>query len=148
MRTEINQFPVFNKAAIFARQMKKLFASILLLVYFTVSTGFVVSVHYCMDKVDSVQLGDTSADKCGKCGMHIESSDGCCKDDVKMIKMQVDQSFAKIAVPDFSLHLAVLQADEYYVVAYTNTPEEKHPLAHGPPISKQDTYLQNCVFRL
>ena len=128
--------------------MKKLFASILLLVYFTVSTGFVVSVHYCMNKVDSVQLGDSTSDECGKCGMHIESSEGCCKDDVKMIKMQGDQSFAKIAVPDFSLHFALPQLIQYYFVTYTNTPEEKHPLAHGPPLSKQDTYLQNCVFRL
>jgi len=128
--------------------MKKLLASILLLVYFTVSTGFVVSVHYCMNKVDSVEFGDSSSEKCGKCGMHIQSSDGCCKDDVKLVKMQVDQSFAKIAVPDFSLDLAVPQAQEFYFVSYHRSPEEKHPLANGPPLSKQDTYLQNCVFRL
>ena len=130
------------------RQMKKLAASILLLVYFTVSTGFVVSVHYCMNKVDSVQLGDASSDECGKCGMHIESSNGCCKDDVQMVKLQVDQSFAKIVAPDFSLHLLPLQAFQSYYTSYSTIVEEKYPLANGPPISKQDTYLQNCVFRL
>jgi hypothetical protein len=128
--------------------MKKLFASILLLVYFTVSTGFVVSIHYCMNKVDSVQLGDSSSDECNKCGMHIEDSGGCCKDDVKMVKMQVDQSFAKITTPDFSLQLAPPVFYESCLFAYSNSPEEKYPLAHGPPLSKQDTYLQNCVFRL
>ncbi|RYZ26676.1 MAG: hypothetical protein EOO10_14905 [Chitinophagaceae bacterium] len=128
--------------------MKKLFASILLLVYFTVSTGFVVSVHYCMNKVDSVQLGDTSSDECNKCGMHIESSGGCCKDDVKMVKMQVDQSFAKTTTPNFTLLTALPVFYESYVTPYSDSHEENYPLAHGPPLSKQDTYLQNCVFRL
>lgn len=128
--------------------MKKLFASILLLVYFTVSTGFVVSVHYCMNKVDSVQLGDTSSDECNKCGMHIESSGGCCKDDVKMVKMQVDQSFAKITVPDFSLPAVLPLVYDSYFTSYAKSVDESYPLAHGPPLSKQDTYLQNCVFRL
>jgi hypothetical protein len=133
---------------IFVRQMKKLFASILLLVYFTVSTGFVVSVHYCMNRVDSVRLGDTSSDECMKCGMHIEDSGGCCKDDVKMVKMHADQAFAKITVPDFSLHLPLLSFSQSILFARYESPEESHLLAHGPPLSKQDTYLQNRVFRV
>lgn len=128
--------------------MKKLFASILLLVYFTVSIGFVVSIHYCMNKVDSVQLGDTSSDECMKCGMHIEDSGGCCKDDVKMVKLQSDQAFAKITAPDFSFHLLPQTFSESDLFTSYQSPEERHPLAHGPPLSEQDTYLQNCVFRL
>lgn len=133
---------------IFVRQMKKLLASILLLVYFTVSTGFVVSVHYCMNKVDSVELGDSSSEECGKCGMHIEDSGGCCKDDVKMVKMQVDQSLAKTITPGFSLQLPVKTLNEDFSVAIVNKASNTYPLAHGPPLSAQDTYLLNCVFRL
>jgi hypothetical protein len=129
--------------------MKKLAASILLLIYFTVSTGFVVSIHYCMNKVDSVQLGDGSSEECGKCGMHIEDSGGCCKDDVKMVKMQVDQSFAKIAATDLSfIEAPVALANEYYLAPFKNSTGTDYPLAHGPPSDEQDTYLQNCVFRL
>ena len=76
--------------------MKKLAASILLLIYFTVTTGFVVSVHYCMNKLDSIQLGDNSSEECGKCGMHVEDSGGCCKDDVKLVKMQADSKRAEM----------------------------------------------------
>ena len=128
--------------------MKKLFASILLLVYFTASTGFVVSIRYCMNKVDSVELGDTSSDKCGKCGMHVEDSGGCCKDDVKMVKLQTDQAFAKITAPDFSFYLLPQTFSESTLFTRYHTTEERHPLDHGPPISEQDTYLQNRVFRL
>lgn len=128
--------------------MKKLAASILLLIYFTVSTGFVVSVHYCMNKVESVQLGDTSSDECSKCGMHIEGSKGCCKDDVKLVKMNVEHSFASVLLADFSLHLPTESVATYYYVPFQNTIEESYPLAHGPPLNRQELYLYNCVFRL
>lgn len=141
--------PFFVYIGIFVSQMKKLFASILLLVYFTFSTGFVVSIHYCMNKVDSVQLGDTGSDECGKCGMHIEDNDGCCKDDVKVVKMQGDQSFAKMAGIDFSLaSVPFTLANEYYLSPLKNSFLSAYPLETGPPLSEQDTYLQNRVFRL
>lgn len=128
--------------------MKKLLASILLLVYFTVSTGFVVSIHYCMNKVDSIELGDNHDEECGKCGMHIEKSRGCCKDDVKVVKMQMDQTTAKTFVADFSIPLPTAITGEFILAPYKNCISAGYPLAHGPPLSKQDTYLQNCVFRL
>lgn len=88
--------------------MKKATASILLLLYFVVSTGFVVSVQYCMDKANGVELVETAHKECGKCGMTIKINDGCCKDDVKVLKVQVDiknrqynLSFKEGAVIDF-----------------------------------------------
>jgi hypothetical protein len=132
---------------IFVRQMKKLFASILLLVYFVVSTGFVVSVHYCMNKVDSVQLG-SGDEECGKCGMIIEDSNRCCKDDVKLVKMHVDQVFAKTVTPDFSLQLSANSLFSTDIYSLVSSVIEDYPNNHGPPLSKQDTYLRNCVFRL
>lgn len=133
---------------IFVGQMKKLAASILLLVYFSVTTGFVVSVHYCMNKVDSVQLGDTDTDECAKCGMHMEDSNGCCKDDVKMVKMQVDQAFAKLAIADFSMEALPLTSTAFSFFPQIPSLTEDYPLTHGPPLSKQHTYLLNCVFRI
>ena len=128
--------------------MKKLLASILLLSYFVFSTGFVMSVHYCMDKIDSVQLGDVSHDKCSKCGMHIAKSKGCCKDDVKVVKKNIDQVFAKTISPDFSLLLIPTPGNFNYLLAPKPAAPFQLVFNHGPPLSKQDTYLQNCVFRI
>ena len=128
--------------------MKKLAASILLLVYFTVSTGFVVSIHYCMNRVNGVELGDNSSEECGKCGMKIGDSDGCCKNDVKIVKMQVDQAFAKVMTVNFALSLPELLINEYSTGLDINSLHEDYPLTHGPPLSEQDIYLRNCVFRL
>ncbi|QEC58141.1 HYC_CC_PP family protein [Flavisolibacter ginsenosidimutans] len=128
--------------------MKKLAACTLFLVYFTVTTGFMVSVHYCMGKLSSVELGYTGKTECGKCGMNLQKSHGCCKDDVKLVKMQVDHNFAKTITPDFSLALSASNAFNDYGVWPQNLISADHPFAHGPPLNKQDTYLRNRVFRL
>ena len=128
--------------------MKKLAASILILVYFTVTTGFVVSVHYCMGKLSSVELGYTGKTECGKCGMNLEKSHGCCKDDVKVVKMQADHNFSKTASPDFALSLPASNAFNNHSFAFEASSNVKLSLANGPPLDEGDTYLQNRVFRL
>lgn len=128
--------------------MKKLAASILLLLYFVVSTGFVVSVHYCMNKVNAVELGHVTTEECGKCGMFVEDSDGCCKDEVKVVKMNVDQVLAQLVTVNLSLPVLFSNTTEYPFVPLFNKIEKAEPVAHGPPLSEQDTYLQNRVFRI
>lgn len=128
--------------------MKKLAAAVLLLVYFTVTTGFVVSVHYCMKKQVAVELGYSVKDDCSKCGMDIEKSDGCCKDDVRVVKMQTDHNVAKTASPDFSLHLPLVDFYGIEIFSFSSFTFNAYPLPHGPPLNGQDTYLRNRVFRL
>lgn len=134
--------------SIFVIEMKQVVASILLLVYFVVSTGFVVSVHYCMDKVNAVQLGDAARDKCNKCGMPLKDKKGCCKDEVRVFKMQVDQAFAKFVKTDFSLSPDLSSHSQFFLATLFREIKLSAPVAHGPPLSEQDTYLQNRVFRL
>ncbi|WP_162944779.1 HYC_CC_PP family protein [Flavisolibacter nicotianae] len=128
--------------------MKKLFASILLPIYFVVSTGFVISFHYCMDELKSFQLGDVSRHRCSECGMPIKDSKGCCKDEVKVVKMHVDQVLAKLAGVDFSLPHLPVTTSIFLLIPPVGEPLNAEPVAHGPPLSEQDTYLQNRVFRI
>lgn len=128
--------------------MKKLLAAVLLFVYALVSTGFVVSVHYCMDKLNGVQLGDTSRDTCGKCGMALKDANGCCKENVKVYKMQTDQAFAKVQKPDFLLVAIAPEPGPVSLLVLLTEASKTNPVAHGPPLSGQDLYLKNRVFRL
>lgn len=128
--------------------MKKLLAVISLLVYFVVSTGFVVSIHYCMDKIRSFQLGDVTDHQCSECGMPIKDSDGCCKDEVKVVKLTVDQTIAKLVTADFSLPAVPVAFTEFLFTPLINEQKTEEPIAHGPPLSGQDIYLQNRVFRI
>ena len=128
--------------------MKKLAASILLLIYFVVSTGFVVSVHYCMDEVKGIELGHATNDACNQCGMVIQDSDGCCKDEVKVFKMPVDQLITKLLIAGFAIPEVSSFTSDYLLTPLVTSLQSEEPVANGPPLCKQETYLQNCVFRI
>jgi hypothetical protein len=128
--------------------MKKVFAAILLILYFTVSTGFTVSLHYCMDRLASMKIGLPHSDKCLSCGMKIKP-EGCCKDQVKVIKLQQDNVNAHYAIVHFSAPKAIISTAQLINQAVRSVGAAQNYFTHGPPfISKQDTYLHNCVFRL
>jgi hypothetical protein len=70
--------------------VKKALATILAFLYLATSTDAMVTIHYCMGKVYSVDLA--AKEKCSKCGM--KNSKGCCKDEVKRIKIQDKQQLS------------------------------------------------------
>ena len=128
--------------------MKKTVSAILLIIYLGATSGIAINLHYCMNRFDSIQLGATKTEICGKCGMHTEDANGCCHDEVKIIKLQDDQQSA-------SLHYQFISPEALAVnfPLFVNEPlivagEKFSVNNHSPPLSKQDTYLQNCVFRI
>ena len=126
--------------------MQKVLVAILLLVYFTVSTGFVVSLHYCMDRLAAAQFGDEHSSKCPYCGM--EKDGNCCRDDVKIIKLQTTHLASKAITPEFSPSLIATPTAAFLTTPFYNFTKNNRAIAHGPPLSEQDTYLQNRVFRI
>ncbi|MDB5196153.1 MAG: hypothetical protein JWP88_523 [Flaviaesturariibacter sp.] len=122
----------------------------MLVVYFTVSTGFTVNLHYCMNKFHSWDLGSSEKEKCGQCGMKVKKSSSCCHNDVKVIKLQQDQLSSNAVSYVFSLSLALpIPFQSFNPAAAFPTATYQSPLAHGPPlISERDIYLRNRVFRL
>jgi hypothetical protein len=126
--------------------MKKILASILFLVYFAVSTGFVVSMHYCMDRFDSAQLGASGNDKCPKCGMHKDG--GCCRDVVKVVKLQTDHIVAPATTLLLPMPVAEPLHEMIFLPSFAIDQQPGLSVAHSPPRSGQDIYLQNRVFRI
>ncbi len=120
--------------------MKKFLAIVVLFTYFAVSSGFVVSMHYCMDRLDSVELGQDHEDKCRKCGMH--KDDGCCKDEVVMVKLETSHR-APAGIQTF-LSLPMVRSVEtgFLLTAFENFPHKNHRISHSPPLSEQDIYLK------
>jgi hypothetical protein len=130
--------------------MKKVLVSIVLICYLAVSSGVIINFHYCMNRLASTELFAFENDRCGKCGMHTEESNGCCRDEVKVVKMEEDQKLATAFTYTLPLLDAVIQEpSEYIVTSFYNVPLTRHFLNHSPPLlSGQDTYLQNSVFRI
>jgi hypothetical protein len=130
--------------------MKKFAISIVLVCYLAVTCGFMVNAHYCMDQLASVHLFNDSPETCGQCGMEIHKSDGCCRDEENIIKLQQDQN--KLAVSNYDIPAPVFAAittttfipDHYYAVV-----DQRHFHNHSPPLlSPRDIYLENNVFRI
>lgn len=130
--------------------MKKGIASISLFVYILVSCGVIINFHYCMNRLDSLQFFASETEICGRCGMHIENADGCCRDEVKIIKMDEDQRTTDIASYDILPLTAPIQlTSEFLVASFFTEKEGRHFWNHSPPLlDRQDTYLQNRVFRI
>lgn len=109
-----------------------------------------VNYHYCMKKLASVQLFAAEQKECGQCGMHMEDNNGCCHDEVKVVKLQNDQQpTAAIAFALPVLEALVQEPSSFLATSFYNTPEERLLISHPPPLlSAQDTYLQIGVFRI
>lgn len=130
--------------------MKKIVISIALISYLAVTTGIVINFHYCMNKLASTELFAMQGKRCGKCGMNLHKSHGCCHDEVKVVKMQEDQkvtAFSSFELP--ALDAMVIVPSDFIATSFINAPVKGHYNNHSPPlISEQDTYLQNRVFRI
>lgn len=101
-----------------------------------------------MDRFDSFQLGTDGSDYCPKCGMYTSESNGCCHNEVKIIKIQDDQLASA-----FHFHFESPAAVHLSPVILQNvdiscSKGKYHVNNHSPPFSKQDTYLLNRVFRI
>ena len=129
-------------------KMKKSIASILLILYVAFSSGVVINYHYCMDSFDSVQFGANKSDYCGVCGMHKSKGNECCKDEVKILKIQDDQQTSGISFKFSSPDAIVATLPVWNETCLVGSTDQLFLHTHSPPLSKQDTYLQNCVFRI
>lgn len=134
----------------FVRFMKKGIAAISFLLYFAVTSGIVINSHYCMKRLVSIHLFETKAKVCGLCGMDVHDSDGCCRDEVKVIKLVQDQ--VKIPVTLYEIPsveaIAPVIAVYHFSLFQLNDGQRRFN-NHSPPLlSAQDTYLQNNVFRI
>jgi hypothetical protein len=130
--------------------MKKLLFSISFLCYFAVTSGIVVNSHYCMKQLVSVHLFEKKAKICGKCGMDQHESSGCCRDEVKLVKLEQDQNVHAFTLPGIAaLSCQFIMPSEFIVLPFAQDTNERHFQNHSPPLlSEQGSYIENRVFRI
>ena len=127
--------------------MKKLIVSILAVFYLASSVGATVHLHYCMDKFIDWSLLK-GGDKCNKCGM--EKDGGCCKDENKFVKNNVDQKVAESTIQLKQMAAVATPAVFIYTSEYQfiSIIRESH-LSHAPPRNNGvGIYILNSVFRI
>ena len=128
--------------------MKKILVSILAVFYLTSSVGATVHLHYCMDELINWSLLNSDGNKCEKCGM--DKDGGCCKDENKFVKNNVDQKVAEAALQliqtaTVATPVALIYPPEHYFPSLI----QEYPESNAPPRSKGvGIYILNSVFRL
>ena len=125
--------------------MKKLITAIIAVLYLTITSGVVLDMHYCMNKLSSVKVQYHLDDVCGKCGM--KAKDGCCKDELKLVKLSGEH---KYVLSDFSFAFTAPVTETYVFPGINILPvQQQFTLgANGPPLSDVPLYLKNRVFRI
>ncbi|MBS4064266.1 MAG: hypothetical protein KGZ74_06880 [Chitinophagaceae bacterium] len=121
------------------------------LFYLTVSSGLVMNIHYCMDKISSVTFGheaDHNDDSCGKCGMS-KTENHCCTDEVQFVKLTDDQQASKniesISVTSIQLPVTSVSLNE---PIQGNSIEPYSSYFSPPPPILNKVYLAVNVFRI
>jgi len=103
-----------------------------------------------MNRLASVHLFEKTPDECGICGMDTHESNGCCRDEVTVVKMAVDQTKIPVTIFDLpTVEPLAITPSLFIASAFYNFNEQRHFHNHSPPLlSAQDTYLQINVFRI
>ena len=117
----------------------------MLLIHTAAGSGTVMSMHYCMGSLASMQIGHEDELECAKCGM---KNSGCCHDDVKVVK--IDNAQFVLANTDRFQSLdhffdtpVSFYPSCFSIVSnkiFTINPDESN---EGPPI-----FILNCNFRI
>ena len=130
--------------------MKKIILFIVLVSYLAVSSGIVINFHYCMNRLASTEWFAMTGKRCGKCGMNMRKSHGCCHDEVKVVKMADDQKLTlSISFEHSSTDLIAQVPSAFIATSFYNGKEKENSDNHPPPLlSARDAYITNCVFRI
>jgi hypothetical protein len=126
--------------------MKKALVIALASVYLLVSSGVVVNLHYCMGKLSSMGLIHHDSKTCGNCGM---DNNGCCKDEIKVVKIQDNQDlgagFPSIAKAEAVPPVHSFIADLTLSAQRSTKPVRSHSPPPAPGPSRQSLL---CTFRI
>jgi len=100
-----------------------------------------------MGKVDLVQLGAVKEKTCSKCGMHTDDSGGCCRDEIKVVKLQ--QDLKSVALPSFEMQPMVKEPPLFAVLPFLNFNQRNVSAdLHPPAPDKSHIYIIHRVFRI
>ena len=126
--------------------MKRLLTFIVTIIYFCISSGFVMNVHYCMGKISKVNVEIVPSKTC--CCSTKETK-SCCKTESKFVKL-ADTHQATYA--DVSIISPYHIVPVSYAINNANVVSINSELvrnSHSPPLlSPQPIYILNCVFRI
>lgn len=135
---------------IFAAGLKKITTILIAVVYFAVSCGIVINMHYCMGKLADItyHAADQSS-HCDNCGM---DNSGCCHNNIQVVKLENIQQ--PVAAVHFKLPALkpVLQKHDYAEAAllqqHFSATFKPYNNSHPPGANSTSRSILYAVFRI
>ena len=124
--------------------MKKLIVAFVAVLYFTVSSGVVVNLHYCMGKLSSTKIDVLAKNLCG---CKTKKSGGCCKTTHKLLKIEDTHkaSFSSYSI-ETPLSPSIIHTTETQSFSKNCTAVKNSFIFSPPKYPQQDIQVLNCVF--
>jgi len=116
--------------------MKKIFVSILAILYICSSCDATVYLHYCMGKQVGFSFTPVHSANCHTCGMKKSAhGNGCCRDEKKILKSDPGQGLsAQFLSSSFAKKITYLYAEHaIYSAPVLASKVMINQLPHGPP---------------
>ncbi len=120
--------------------MKRIFVTILSILYLASAMGATVEIHYCMGKSIGANFVHKSDGNCRKCGMKADLTKGCCKDEHITFKTSDHQ----LAKTDISLPQPQVIALPVVPVSYTRYYFVSQPPVNTNWYNKPPPVRQSC----
>lgn len=131
--------------------MKRVFVAILSFFYLSTAIGANVYFHYCMDEFAGWSLWHSDNNSaCGNCGMDKNESEakGCCKDDVKQVKLETDQKSFAVYSFEYLLPDALPAQHSPLLISFNDHLLHRSFCANAPPHAGTPFYLLHRVLRI
>ena len=129
--------------------MRRFLAFILIFLYVGVSTGVVINYHYCMNKLTEVSLVMTDQHfSCSNCGSD-DSKDGCCSDEVKAMRISIDQNLTeRISLNSSFMYVVTVLFDMQSILLTNEISSESvcHFSFYPPGLDRPPQFILYCTW--
>ena len=121
-------------------------------VYGVTTVGATVHLHFCMDRFVGWDFSNSEDAKCKKCGMKETSTQkGCCKDELKQLKIDTDHQKSTVAAFVSLIQNPVINYSPFiYEIVLVDLNNKSDNLYFPPPLNYpvQNRTVMYCTFRI
>lgn len=132
-----------SKLLIFVLVFNKVKAILFLLVYLPAVIGVGFSAHYCGGELQEVKVFSTAKISC--CDEETEAQNGCCDDDIKLVKLEESHNPA-VKTPTPQPSLALVQHFVYNIVLAPVQATKTVAIKESPPLLKIPIIIRHSQF--
>ena len=128
--------------------MKKLIFLLATMAYMFSTTGATVYIHHCMGNVIDWDFTKNDLESCGTCSMEKDAANDCCKDEIKVLKIDNAAKHPESTNNQLSFKDVVLPVTYFALVHQYFSPVKKEFFPENIILKEvvPDLYILHCTY--